>query len=216
MRFCIRAPIFCNHTFSLLNSFRATGFLLRYCFPFVLPVSFRPRVSIYIHSHTPTYIPTHTPTHIHTPHTHTYIPTHIHTVGAKSITCAKIITRHSHNISKFLNFFLFLFPTECKNNNFKMKIRSFFENIVRPTKINFFFAAIFLPLFNFQSCKFVIEESLHTQNYQSFFRWGYGELFWRYFCLKCQDFTQIWSSCAKSITCTKSITRFCFTTKKVT
>jgi hypothetical protein len=113
----------------------------------------------------------------------------LHTVGAKSITRYDI---NGHNISKFFSlfsFFLFLFSTECKNNKFKIKIEIFFvENMLRPTQKSYFFAAIFSSLFNFQGCQFVIEKSLHTQNYQSFFRWGYGELFWRYFCLKCQDF----------------------------
>jgi hypothetical protein len=54
-----------------------------------------------------------------------------------------------------------------------------------------------------------------TLRYQSFFRWGYEELYRRYFCFKCQDFTQTWSSCAKSITCAKNITCFYFTAKRV-
>jgi hypothetical protein len=102
-------------------------------------------------------------------------PTMYCTVGAKSITCVKSITRYDingQNIAEFLNFFYFLFfllPTECKNNNFKKKIRIFFLRICydRPKKIilfyrHFFPPPVFLPLFNFQRCQFVFEESLYT------------------------------------------------------
>ncbi len=79
------------------------------------------------------------------------------TVGAKSITCAKSITRYDingHNISKFFkfyNFFFLLFPTECKNNNIKMKIGNFFENMLWPTQ-KFFFATIFFRRRFFHHC----------------------------------------------------------------
>ncbi len=50
----------------------------------------------------------------------------------------------------------------------------------------FFSTLIILMPFNFQSWRFVFKERLYTQNYHSFFRWGYGELILRYCCLKCK------------------------------
>ncbi len=80
------------------------------------------------------------------------------TVGAKSITCAKSITRYDingHNISKFLNFcffFLFLLPNECKNNNFKMKIGIFvWEYVMIDTKNYFVYCQFFCRRF-FHHC----------------------------------------------------------------
>ncbi len=40
-----------------------------------------------------------------------------------------------------------------------------------------FFATDFLASVELSEVPIFFEESLHTQNYQSFFRWDYGELF---------------------------------------
>ncbi len=141
-----------------------------------------------------------------------------HAVGAKTITYYDI---NGHNMSKkkiIFSFLYCLFYVRLTNLKWKSTFVLFFEYILWSTQKKLFFShrffppPIFSPLFNFQRWKFVIEESLHTQNYQSFFRWGYGELFENIFVFSVQDFNQIWSSCAKSITGGK-IYRFCFTTK---
>ncbi len=76
--------------------------------------------------------------------------TTLYTVDAKNITCAKSITRYDnngHNISKFFLFFFFsffLFPTECKNNNFNIKSEFFlWEYVMTDTKNNFFLPPFF-------------------------------------------------------------------------
>jgi hypothetical protein len=90
-----RAPSFLHLYVCALN------FFSRYWFPFALPVSFSPGVSIYIHSHTHTvhtsphpYIHLHTHTYYVHPHTHTYTHTHICTVH----------TPHTHTyIQKYIH-----------------------------------------------------------------------------------------------------------------
>ncbi len=54
LRFCIHAPALSSSYF-LCSYFRTLNFLSCYWFPFTLPVSFRPHVSVYIQSesHTP-------------------------------------------------------------------------------------------------------------------------------------------------------------------
>jgi hypothetical protein len=73
------------------------------------------------------------------------------TVGAKSITCAKSITHYDnngHNISKFFSSF-FLFPTECKKNNFNIKIGIFFLRICYDRQKNNFFLPPFFSAADF-------------------------------------------------------------------
>jgi hypothetical protein len=59
-------------------------------------------------------------------------------------------------------------------------------------------------------CKLIFKQSSNTQRYQAFFRWGSRELFSSYFNLKSSKPTLVWSTCAISITCDKSITFFHF------
>jgi hypothetical protein len=58
--------------------------------------------------------------------------------------------------------------------------------------------------------KLIFKQSSNTQRYQAFFRQGSRELFSSYFNLRSSKPTLVWSTCAISITCVKSITFFLF------
>jgi hypothetical protein len=62
----------------------------------------------------------------------------------------------------------------------------------------------------FADGKLIFKQSSNTQRSQAFFRWGSRELFSSNFNLKSSKPTLVWSTCAISITCDKSITFFHF------